>query len=128
MLDRQAGRFRRFDPVAPLHDHCSLVEKLLETELAELGTGLDSVQVDVRDLDAAWVNTHKLKRRARDVRRGARPSRDATDEGRLAGPQVAFDKDQIPLPKPAAESFAGGLGLGRGVGDEVKQSGRSRSA
>lgn len=126
MLDRKQGGLRRttlssspsggwggLEPVAPLDHDRALVEKLLQAEVEKVGAGLEAVEVDVGQLNAPGVHPHQLEGGAGHVCRRSGATRQAADERCLAGAEVAFEKEQIALPEPAAEILAGGLGFGR---------------
>ncbi len=125
MLDREQGGLRRptlsssppsrkggLEPVAPLDHDRALVEKLLQAEVEKVGAGLEAVEVDVGQLNAPRVHPHQLEGGAGHMRRRSGATRQAADERCLAGAEVAFEKQQIAQPKPAAEILAGRLGFG----------------
>lgn len=126
VLQRKESALRGVEPIAPLDDHRALIQELVKAQIHQLGTRLEAIEVDVRELNAAGVDAHQLEGWAGDVSCRSRASGDAPDERRLARPEVAFEKQEIPLPQAAAESFAGRFGFLWRAGDQVKQSGRSR--
>src|ERR1700674_4214927 len=89
MLDFNQRGARDVNPITPLDDHRSAVGELVESQAGQLDRILDSVQVDVRELDAPWIDAHKLKGRAGHGRGRTGPSGHAPDECRLAGAQLA---------------------------------------
>src|SRR5256885_17033912 len=64
VLQLDHGGVWSIQPVAPFHDHRSLIEQLVEAEISQLRRCLDSVQVDMRELHLPRVDAHQLERRA----------------------------------------------------------------
>ena len=95
MLDVDERSIRDFNPIAPLNDDRALVYQLFESQARQLCVLFDSVKVDVRELQAAWVHTNQLKRRARHGRRRADSSRDTAHEGRLSRAELTREQDDI---------------------------------
>src|SRR5437773_1615541 len=126
VIDRYLRRPVHVQPLPPLHDDRALCRELVQAEVSQLRALLHSIEVDVRQLETAWVDTDQLERGARHVRHRPRPLGDAADERRLAGAQLAGQQHDISLSQPLAEQHPGAFGLGRRAGDFVRQSGRSR--
>src|SRR5713226_648482 len=113
------------DPIAPLDDHRSCIQQLIEAEVAQLVTLFEPVQVDVRELQAAWIDADELEGRTRHRRRRSHASGDPTHKCGLARAELAPYEDQIALAQAPAQLFAYGLSL---VGRRgLKRSGRSHA-
>src|SRR2546428_2278184 len=52
-------------PIAPLDDHRSRIQQLIEAEVPQLVTFFEPVQVDVRELQATRIDTDELEGRTR---------------------------------------------------------------
>ena len=116
-----------FKAITPFDDDSALIKELIQPEVCQLAAVLQAVEVDVRHLQAPGVHANQLKGWARDVSRRAHASHDSADEGRLAGAKVAFEKNEIALRKPLCKLLTRRLRFRGSGGDDVKQSGRSRS-
>ena len=80
----------------------------------------------VRELHATGVDAHQLEGGTGD--RSGRPNtaRDAADKGRLASAKLADEQDHVAGAEAPPQALAGSLGLGGGISDLLRQSGRSR--
>src|SRR3954454_221568 len=64
VLDLDQRGAVNIEPLAPLDHHRPVLRQLLEPQVAQLGQVLHPVEVDVRELDAPWVDPDELKRGA----------------------------------------------------------------
>jgi hypothetical protein len=126
VLEVDEGRVAGVEPVAPLDDDRSLVEQLVQAEVAELAGCFDPIQVDMGKLDTSRVDANQLEGGARDRSGRSRTTRQAADEGGLPRSQLAGQQDHVPGPQALAEMLSDGFGLRRRAGDLLTQSGRSR--
>ena len=127
MLERKQGSLGRIHAVTPLDHHGALIKELLQSEVDKLGPDLEAVEVDMRNLNAAGVDANQLKGWACDMCGRPDATRESPDESCLACAKVAFEQNKVALSQPRSELLTCRFGFRWSVGDDVKQSGRSRS-
>jgi len=97
----------RFEPVAPLDHHSTFIEELVDAEVDQLCVRAQPVKVDMGKLDASGIQAHELEGGACDMCSRSGAADETTNEGRLAGAKVAFEKKQVARPETLAEMLPG---------------------
>src|SRR6202165_1135944 len=109
--------------IAPLDDHGSRIEQLVEAEVAQLVAFFQPVQVDVRELQSAWIDADELEGRTRHRRRRAATPGDPAHKCRLARAELSAQEDEVAQAQAPAQHLARGFGLVARRG--LKRRGRS---
>jgi hypothetical protein len=107
-------RQQRRDARRPLDDdHAPLLEQLGEPDRLEVVGPADAVGVEVVDAEARRVvDVEQHERRAADrARVAAEPADEPADELRLAGPEVAVERDARPAAQGRRQRRRDRLGL-----------------
>jgi hypothetical protein len=113
--ERVAGR------LWPLDEADRVGEVGLEIAPLRGREALEPVQVEVRDVGAAGVAMADRERRARDGDFDAECAAGAADERRLAGAELAGDRDDVTDAEAAREQRCDGLGRFGGGGLDQKR-------
>ena len=113
VLDLDQSGARHLQAIPPLDDKGTLLGELLQAKAGELGVLLDSVQVDVRELQPAAIDAHQLKGGAGDRRGRPGAARHAADKSRLARAKLADQQHHVADAKAGSEALADCFGLGR---------------
>src|SRR5207247_500172 len=101
VIDRYLRRPVHVQPLPPLHDDRALCRELVQAEVSQLRALLHSIEVDVRQLETAWVDTDQLERGARHVRHRPRP----TQTSSTASPLVSASSIDAPCARGTSTAF-----------------------
>src|SRR5450759_3180984 len=93
VLEVDQSRGGRFEPVAPLHHHGSLVQQLVQAEIPQLRLGLDALEVDMSELHPPRVHPNQLKGGTCNKRVRRRATCHTTDKSGLSRSQLAGQQD-----------------------------------
>jgi len=108
---RGVRAYGSINPIAPLDDHRSRIQQLVEAQVAKVVALFQAVQVDVSELQAAGIDSDQLEGRTGHRRGRPAASGDSAHERGLARAELSPQEDKVARPQAPAQLLARCLGL-----------------